>query len=228
MSEKRKLLLAEDEELLGRIVKESLESRDFEVVYCRDGEQAYTQYQLTNPDLLILDVMMPYKDGFTLARQVRSHNEDIPIIFLTAKSESKDVIEGLELGADDYIKKPFSVEELILRVNSLLRRGKVVEKIEDEVTMGNYTFNIKNQFLKHSEGEVIRMTSRESELLKHLYESKNKTLDRSYVLNKLWKSDDFFAARSMDVFISKLRKKLDQDESVRIINVRGYGYKLVF
>ena len=214
--------------LLGRIVKESLESRDFDVIYCEDGEEAMIMYQKKKPDLLILDVMMPKKDGFTLARQIREdYKDDIPIIFLTAKSQNKDVIEGFELGADDYIKKPFSVEELIVRVFSLLKRGKTIPETQDPLEMGAFTFSFKDQSLAY-DGKVTKLTSKEASLLKALYESRNKVLDRTYVLNKLWNSDDFFAARSMDVFISKLRKKIEKDPKVNIINVRGYGYKLVF
>ena len=227
MNDKFKLLLAEDEELLGKIVKESLESRDFEVVHCKDGEEAMVSYQKYKPDLLILDVMMPKQDGFSLAKKIREdYKDDIPIIFLTAKSQNKDVIEGFEIGADDYMKKPFSVEELIVRVGALLKRGQTPPTNQDPLEIGRFSFSIRNQHLVFNK-EIIKLTSRESALLKALYDAQNKVLDRTYVLNKLWNSDDFFAARSMDVFISKLRKKLQKDPQVQIVNVRGYGYKLV-
>lgn len=221
-----KILLAEDEPSLGQIIKESLETRNFEVLLCADGEIAYKTYKSENPLLLVLDVMMPKKDGFTLAKEIRYENPDIPIIFLTAKSQTEDVVEGFNLGGNDYLRKPFSLEELIVRINALLKRGDY-ENGSEVIKIGGYLFNFKNQtliFNNHSEN----LTHRESELLHHLIQYKNQVLDRSFILKKLWGDDDFFNARSMDVFITKLRKKLKDDPSIQIINVRGYGYKLIF
>ncbi len=225
MIKKIKLLLAEDEPSLGQIVKESLETRNFKVSHVLDGEEAYYLYQKEQPEILVLDVMMPKKDGFTLAKQIRQENKHIPIIFLTAKSQTKDVLEGFEHGGNDYLKKPFSMEELIVRIHSLLNRSEL--KISSEkIIIGNFIFNHDKQTLFfNSESDLL--THRESELLFHLFQKKNEILDRSFILKKLWGNDDFFNARSMDVFISKLRKKLKKDESVQIINIRGYGYKLI-
>jgi DNA-binding response OmpR family regulator len=226
MSNPVKILLAEDEPSLGQIIKESLETRNFEVLLCADGELAYATYKRENPLLLVLDVMMPKKDGFTLAKEIRIENPDIPIIFLTAKSQTEDVVEGFNLGGNDYLRKPFSMEELIVRINALLKRGDY-ENGYEVIKIGDYLFNFKNQtliFNNHSEN----LTHRESELLHHLIQHKNQVLERSFILKKLWGDDDFFNARSMDVFITKLRKKLKDDPSIQIINVRGYGYKLIF
>ncbi|MDO9039607.1 MAG: response regulator transcription factor [Lutibacter sp.] len=221
-----KILLAEDEPSLGQIIKESLETRNFEVLLCADGEIAYATYKRENPLLLVLDVMMPKKDGFTLAKEIRKENPDIPIIFLTAKSQTEDVVEGFNLGGNDYLRKPFSMEELIVRINALLKRGDY-ENGNEVIKIGDYQFNVKNQTLVFN-GNTETLTHRESELLSHLIQHKNQVLDRSFILKKLWGDDDFFNARSMDVFITKLRKKLKDDTSIQIINVRGYGYKLIF
>tara|TARA_R110002072_G_scaffold1380_11_gene11700 strand:- start:8546 stop:9226 length:681 start_codon:yes stop_codon:yes gene_type:complete len=219
-----KVVLAEDEPNLGMIVKESLETRGFEVFLAENGEEAYKLYEKEAPEVLVLDVMMPKKDGFTLAKEIRSENKHIPIIFLTAKSQTKDVLEGFEHGGNDYLKKPFSMEELIVRIHSLLDRVNI-KKDYEKISIGEYTFNYKKQYLSFLE-EKIPLTHRESELLLNLYEKKNDVLDRTFILKKLWGDDDFFNSRSMDVFISKLRKKLMKDNNIQIINVRGYGYKL--
>lgn len=226
MSNPVKILLAEDEPSLGQIIKESLETRNFEVLLCADGEIAYTTYKREKPLLLVLDVMMPKKDGFTLAKEIRIENPDIPIIFLTAKSQTEDVVKGFNLGGNDYLRKPFSMEELIVRINALLKRGDY-ENNSEVIKIGDYLFNFKNQTLILKD-KIETLTHRESELLHHLIQHKNQVLDRSFILKKLWGDDDFFNARSMDVFITKLRKKLKDDPSIQIINVRGYGYKLIF
>lgn len=223
MSNGIKILLAEDEPSLGQIIKESLEMRNFEVVYCVNGEEAYQKYESENPELLVLDVMMPLKDGFTLAKEIRQENEDIPILFLTAKSQVQDVVQGFEIGGNDYLKKPFSMEELIVRINALLKRKK---SSKEPFNIGNYIFDLQKQTLRFDES-VEQLTHREAQLLWHLHNQKNQTLNRSFILKKLWGEDDFFNARSMDVFISKLRKKLKQDSSIQIINVRGFGYKMI-
>jgi len=220
-----KILLAEDEPSLGQIVKESLEMRGFEVVFCQNGEEAIDQYIKEQPELLVLDVMMPKKDGFTVAKEVRQMDKRIPIIFLTAKSQTQDVIEGFDHGGNDYIKKPFSMEELIVRIKALLDRIKVMGQ-DEAVTIGQYHFHKQKQVLIF-DSEVIRLTHREAELLAHLSDCRNDVLDRMMILKKLWGDDDFFNARSMDVFITKLRQKLKQDPNVEILNVRGHGYKLV-
>lgn len=225
MAKKTKIVLAEDEAALGQIIKESLETRDFEVLLCEDGQKAFDAYKTEAPEILVLDVMMPKKDGFTLAKEIREIDDTIPIIFLTAKSQTADVVEGFTIGGNDYLKKPFSMEELIVRINNLTGRTKL-QKTTEIITLGDYTFDFPKQLLSYNSEETVQLTHREAHLLFHLIKNKNAVLDRSLILNKLWGNDDFFSARSMDVFISKLRKKLKQDERIQILNVRGFGYKL--
>ncbi|SNR75059.1 response regulator transcription factor [Lutibacter flavus] len=221
-----KILLAEDEPSLGQIIKESLETRNFEVLLCSDGVEAYKTYKTESPLLLVLDVMMPKKDGFTLAKEIRLEDSDIPIIFLTAKSLTEDVVQGFNLGGNDYLKKPFSMEELIVRINALLKRNKT-ENSPNPMQLGKFIFNLKNQTLQ-IDSDIESLTHREAHLLYHLVKNKNQVLERSFILKKLWGDDDFFNARSMDVFITKLRKKLKDDPAIQIINIRGFGYKLIF
>ena len=225
MADKIKLLLAEDEAALGQIIKESLETRDFEVILCDNGEKALEKYRSETPEVLVLDVMMPKKDGFTLAKEIRADDDTIPIIFLTAKSQTADVVEGFSIGGNDYLKKPFSMEELIVRIHNLVDRTKT-QKTSTILEMGNYRFDFPKQQLQFNDDPPNHLTHREAHLLFHLLKNKNQVLDRSLILNKLWGTDDFFSARSMDVFITKLRKKLKKDDTIQIINVRGYGYKL--
>ncbi|GAB5401547.1 MAG: response regulator transcription factor [Aureisphaera sp.] len=220
-----KILLAEDEPALGQIVKESLETKGFQVLLCKDGKEALEVYYQEKPQLLVLDVMMPKKDGFTLAKEIRMQDENIPIIFLTAKSQTQDVVEGFTLGGNDYLKKPFSMEELIVRIKNLLNHRK--ETSPSEMIIGDYTFGFRQQTLAFKKEEPLKLTHREAHLLYHLYNNKNQVLDRSIILKKLWGDDDFFNARSMDVFITKLRKKLKRDQNIQIVNVRGFGYKLI-
>ena len=226
MLKKTNILLAEDEPALGQIIKESLETRNFMVTLCEDGEKALEDYKLNSPELLVLDVMMPKKDGFTLAKEIRMIDDTIPIIFLTAKSQTQDVVEGFSIGGNDYLKKPFSMEELIVRINNLLKR-KELQNSSDLLTIGQYTFDFPKQLLQFKDESKIQLTHREAHLLFHLIKNKNQVLDRSIILNKLWGNDDFFSARSMDVFITKLRKKISQDTNIQILNVRGFGYKLI-
>lgn len=226
MSEPVTILLAEDEPALGLIIKESLETRNFKVLLCENGEKAMEIYHHQKPEILVLDVMMPKKDGFTLAKQIRTIDESIPIIFLTAKSQTQNVVEGFTIGGNDYLKKPFSMEELIVRINNLIGRAHV-RKTSEIFKLGHYMFDFPKQTLQFKVEEKIVLTHREAELLFHLMQNKNQVLDRTLILNKLWGNDDFFNARSMDVFISKLRKKLSKDEAVQILNVRGFGYKLI-
>ncbi len=227
MGIKTKILLAEDEPSLALIIKESLESRGYQIVHCRDGNEALDSFYKEKPELLVLDVMMPKKDGFTLAKEVRMQDALTPIIFLTAKSQTSDVLEGFSTGGNDYLKKPFSMEELIVRIENLLNKKKQITELK-AIQMGDYLFDFKKQSLKYKEEVSQRLTHREANLLYHLNINKNDILDRSIILKKLWGDDDFFNARSMDVFITKLRKKLKKDLNIQIINVRGYGYKLVY
>lgn len=225
MSEKIKIILAEDEPALAQIIKESLETRNFEVVHCKNGEEAFLEFSKNRPDILVLDVMMPKKDGFTLAKEIRKTDKKIPIIFLTAKSQTQDVVDGFHFGGNDYLKKPFSMEELIVRIHALLDRIST-NKQEENLQIGNYSLNIIKQTLHHSEN-TISLTHRETSLLQLLIENKNDILDRSIILKKIWGDDDFFNGRSMDVFITKLRKKLSLDPNIHIINIRNQGYKLI-
>jgi len=227
MNHKITLLLAEDEPSLGQIIKESLETRGFDVLLCENGEKAFEVYKTKNPKLLILDIMMPKKDGFTLAKEIRLEDADIPIIFLTSKSQTQDVVEGFHIGGNDYLKKPFSMEELIVRINNLLQ-NTVLQKPHNIIKLGDYTFNFTNQTLQFKNNPSSTLTHREAHLLFHLVKNKNKVLERSLILNKLWGNDDYFSSRSMDVFITKIRKKLKEDQTIQILNVRGFGYKLIY
>lgn len=228
MSAKTTVLLAEDEPSLGMIIKESLETRNFRVLLCPDGEVAFKTYESQKPELLVLDVMMPKKDGFTLAKEIRQLDDYIPILFLTAKSQTEDVLEGFSVGGNDYLKKPFSMEELIARMNNLLNRTKLQKDSPDSIQIGKYFFNFPKQTLQFESNEKIQLTHREAHVLFQLQQHKNKVTDKSELLKKLWGTDDFFASRSLDVFITKLRKKLIHDSSVQILNVRGFGYKLIY
>lgn len=220
------VILAEDELALGTIIQESLESREFKVRLCGDGQKAWESYQQQKPDVLVLDVMMPKKDGFSLAAEIRKTDPYTPIIFLTSKSQTEDVVKGFGLGANDYVRKPFSMEELIVRIKAQLDRLRTRQSQSDWLALGKYEFHPTRQLLKLGENE-LPLTSRESQLLQILLENANDITDRTKILNQIWGSDDFFNARSMDVFITKLRKKLQDDPNIQILNVRGYGFKLV-
>jgi DNA-binding response OmpR family regulator len=225
MTNKINLLLAEDETSLGIIIKESLESRNFTVTLCKNGEFAFEEFRKSNFDALVLDIMMPKKDGFTLAKEIRQINKTIPILFLTAKSQTADVVKGFEIGCNDYIKKPFSMEELIVRIIALIERKSNLT-LEKKHHIGTYIFDTDSQVLSN-EKVTYKLTHKEAILLEFLSQNKGKIIDRSTILNTLWKSDDFFSGRSLDVFITKLRKKLILDPSIEIINLRGRGYKLI-
>lgn len=218
-------MLAEDEPSLAQIIKESLETRNFDVTICNNGQEAFESYSREKPEILVLDVMMPTIDGFTLAKKIRQTDSKTPIIFLTAKSQTQDVVDGFQNGGNDYLKKPFSMEELIVRIHSLLERVKLKEETAI-IHIGVNTFDRTKQILTYNNNSIA-LTHRESELLYYLYESRNTILDRSLILNKLWGNDDFFTTRSMDVFITKLRKKLNHDPSIQILNIRNQGYKLI-
>jgi DNA-binding response OmpR family regulator len=226
-----KVLLAEDETSLAHIVRESLEERNYKVILCPNGKVALEQFGLHKPDILVLDVMMPLMDGFEVARKVRANDRQTPIIFLTAKSQSKDVVAGFELGANDYLKKPFSIEELIVRIQvQLSREGVLATKPATETDVyqfGEFVFRPRKNVVELGIN-INQLTSRESELLKMLCENHQQVVRRADILQKIWGSDSFFNARSLDVFITKLRKHLAGDPSVQLINVRGVGYKLVY
>jgi two-component system response regulator VicR len=223
-----KILLIEDEAMLARIVKDSLEVRGFQVAHALNGQQGWQMYRNIDPDIIVLDIMMPRLDGFSLATNIRKQDTHTPILFLTAKSQTTDVVKGFELGGNDYLKKPFSIEELIVRIKAQLRRRQPApEPVREEpFQIGAFTFDPVRQHLSHPRSEKT-LSHRESELLRHLCRYKNQVLERRQVLEELWGEDTFFNARSMDVFITKLRRYLKADPSVRIVNIRGVGYKLI-
>jgi len=224
-----RVLLAEDDENLGFLLKEYLQAKEYDVDLYKDGEKAYRGFQNNYYDICILDVMMPIKDGFTLAKEIRMANPAMPILFLTAKSLKEDVIEGFSIGADDYMTKPFSIEELLMRIEAILRRTRKdsPESEQSSFQIGRYLFDATKQTLQLDD-EVRKLTTKESELLKYLCINKNSLLDRNFALKTIWVDDSYFNARSMDVYITKLRKYLADDPSIEIINVRGKGFKLIF
>lgn len=223
---KYKILLAEDEPFLGKVVKESLEKNGYDVVLASDGKKAWTLFNEQEFSICILDVMMPYKDGFTLAAQIREFSKSIPLMFLTAKSDIKDVAQGYASGGNDYLRKPFSLEELFLRVAELLKRNDE-KTVTEELRVGEYIFYPKRQELINGKKEAIKLSYKEAGLLELLLQNKNQILERKMALIRLWGDDNFFNTRNMDVYITKLRKKLKEDASVEIVNVRGFGYKLI-
>ncbi len=225
--EKVKILLCEDDENLGMLLREYLQSRGYDADLQPDGEAGYKAFTRVKYDLCVLDVMMPKKDGFTLASDIRNINSEVPIIFLTAKSMKEDILQGFKLGADDYLSKPFSMEELLSRIESILRRVRG-KKVSDVVMfhIGDFTFDAQKQVLLF-DGETRKLTTKESELLRLLAANANNILERNYALKTIWEDDNYFNARSMDVYITKLRKLLKDDPNVAIINIHGKGYKLI-
>ncbi len=225
--EKTKILLCEDDESLGMLLREYLQAKDYNVTLAPDGEAGYQLFTNEKFDLCILDVMMPKKDGFTLAQDIRKINGIVPIVFLTAKSLKEDVLEGFRIGADDYITKPFSMEEMLLRIEAIMRRisGKR-NKNGSEFKLGSMTFDIQKQTLTTEKG-IVKLTTKECELLALLVQNANSILERNYALKTIWVEDNYFNARSMDVYITKLRKIIKDDPEVEIINIHGKGYKLV-
>lgn len=222
-----KVLYVEDEIFLGKIVKESIESRGFNVFMEADGANAFDAFKSYQPDICVLDIMLPNKNGFEVADEIRKMNSDVPIIFLTAKTQTEDVIKGFKLGANDYIRKPFSMEELIVRIENLLRIKKEEhssEQAADEVILGDYKFFPNKQLLAYNE-EERELSFRENELLKYLWQHRNKQIDRRDVLNLIWGNDSFFNSRNLDVYITKLRGYLKHDPQLRIITLKGIGYR---
>ena len=221
------ILLCEDDESLGMLLREYLEAKGYNTTLCQDGEEGLATFETDEYSLCILDVMMPRMDGFTLARRIREINPDTPFMFLTAKNLKEDVREGFELGADDYITKPFSMEEVVYRIEAILRRvrGKKSKDVAIR-TIGGFTFDTQKQTLTYK-GTETKLTTKDAELLTLLSNRPNELLQRDYALKTIWIDDNYFNARSMDVYITKLRKHLKADDKVEIINVHGKGYKLV-
>ena len=227
MDEKLKILLCEDDENLGMLLREYLQAKGYQAVLCQDGAVGYREFAKGKFDIAVLDVMMPKKDGFTLAQEIRQANTEIPIIFLTARALKDDILEGFKIGADDYITKPFSMEELVLRIEAILRRvhGK---KAKDATVfrIGRFVFDAQKQLLTIGEKQT-KLTTKENELLALLCAHSNEILQRDFALKTIWIDDNYFNARSMDVYITKLRKHLKDDDQIEIINIHGKGYKLI-
>jgi two-component system OmpR family response regulator len=223
-----RILLAEDDSNLGSLLKNYLTAKNHETSLYVNGIQALEAFRNKSFDLCILDIMMPEMDGITLAREIRQINPEMPLIFLTARNQQEDILEGFRSGADDYITKPFSMEELIYRIEAILRRitGAASGKKEDFYSIGQYHFDPLKQILSYKE-QPVKLTTKESELLELLCRNENVILERNYALKTIWIDDNYFNARSMDVYISRLRKYLGKDPSVKIVNVHGRGYKLI-
>lgn len=228
MDNKINILLAEDDKNLGSILKSYLEAKGFKTTLCENGKIALDAFKKEDFNFCIFDIMMPVMDGFTLAKEVRKLDKKVPLLFLTAKSMQEDKLEGFEIGADDYITKPFSMEELMLRLKAILRRSNMDDnKHKNHIyKFGKYTFDYDHQLLSLGKTQE-KLTSKEAELLRLLCDHLNEVLDRTVALNKIWYDDSYFNARSMDVYITKLRKFLKEDPEVELINVHGVGFKLV-
>ncbi|UBM60252.1 response regulator transcription factor [Marinilongibacter aquaticus] len=223
-----KILYVEDDENLGFVTKDNLEEEGFEIVHFTDGQEAFKNFMKEKYDLCLLDVMLPELDGFSLAEKIRAQNQHIPIIFLSAKTMQEDRISGLKVGGDDYITKPFSIEELCLRIKVFLKRNTIFEEsgAKDEFDFGKFHFNFSQLILDSEDGEQ-KLTHREAEVLKYLCERPNTLIKREDILTKIWGRDDYFLGRSLDVFITRLRKMLQTDENIKIDNVHGVGFRFV-
>ena len=227
MDEKLRILLCEDDENLGMLLREYLQAKGYIAELCVDGEEGYEAFMKNKFDICVLDVMMPKKDGFTLAQDIRETNAEIPIIFLTAKTMKEDILEGFKIGADDYISKPFSMEELVFRIEAILRRVRGKKNNESTIfNIGKFVFDTQKQLLTIDD-KAKKLTTKENELLTLLCIHANDILQRDFALKTIWIDDNYFNARSMDVYITKLRKLLKQDPDVEIINIHGKGYKLI-
>jgi DNA-binding response OmpR family regulator len=226
MDLKKRILLCEDDESLGMLLRDYLDAKDYETVLCLDGQAGYEAFQEGFFDMCVLDVMMPKKDGFTLAQEIRDIDAEVPIIFLTAKNLKEDIFEGFKIGADDYITKPFSMDELVYRMEAILRRVKTREPVVALYKLGKFLFDTQRQILSIG-SQQTKLTTKESELLGLLCSHANDVLLRELALKRIWIDDNYFNARSMDVYITKLRKHLKADPTIEINNVHGKGYKLI-
>jgi two-component system, OmpR family, response regulator len=229
-TENKKILLVEDDPNFGSILKDYLILNDFNVVLAKNGMEGFEKFKKDNYDLCILDVMMPYKDGYTLAKEIREKNKEVPIIFLTAKSMKEDVLKGYKAGADDYLNKPFDSEVLLMKIKAIIQRKSSDVKTEVsqfEFTIGDFHLNSKLRFLTFKKDEPIKLSPKENELLKMLAMFENDLMPREMALTKIWRDDNYFTSRSMDVYIAKLRKYLKPDENVEILNIHGEGFRLV-
>ena len=225
----KKILLVEDDTNFGNILKEYLQINNYDVVLAKNGIEGYEKFSSSEFDLCILDVMMPYKDGFSLAREIRNKNEEVPLIFLTAKNLKEDVLKGFKIGADDYLTKPFDSEVLLAKIKAIMSRKKIfsIPSTEDtKFKIGKFLFNSKLRILS-LETNQFKLSPKENELLRLLIININDLLSREIALNKIWRDDSYFASRSMDVYIAKLRKYLSLDPKVEILNIHGEGFRLV-
>ncbi len=229
-TENKKILLVEDDPNFGAILKDYLMLNDFDVVLAKNGMEGFEKFKKESFDLCILDVMMPYKDGYTLAKEIREKNKDIPLIFLTAKSMKEDVLKGYKVGADDYLNKPFDSEVLLMKIRAIIQRKSSDVKSDAnqfEFQIGNFHLNSKLRFLTYKKDEPIKLSPKENELLKILAIYENDLMPRELALTKIWRDDNYFTSRSMDVYIAKLRKYLKLDDEVEILNIHGEGFRLV-
>jgi len=221
------ILFVEDDQNLGWLLKENLDNRGFNTVWCKDGDEGMRMFQKQKFNLCILDVMMPVKDGFSLSKEIRSVNAEIPIIFLTARGRDEDKIKGFENGGDDYVTKPFSTQELYMRINAIMKRTQPKQATNTKMmNVGKYTFDHNKMTLQIGD-DVKKLSSKEAELLNILASNKNELVQRSTILERVWGNDDYFAAKSMDVYISKIRKLLREDPEIEILNAYGIGFKLI-
>lgn len=229
MEEKRKILLVEDDFNLGFVIQDLLSDEGFQVHLCKDGKEGLQQFHKKKYDICVLDVMLPKKDGFSLAEDIRKINNEVPIVFLTAKNLAEDKVKGLKLGADDYITKPFGNEEFLLRIKAILKRSSGEKRATKDIEyqLGGVLFQPNNYALKLADGKDKKLTQKESDLLKLFCQNKGKVLERDLIANMIWGDDSYFVGRSMDVFITKLRKYFKQEDSISIVNVHGVGFKLM-
>ena len=227
----KKILLVEDDPNFGTVLKDYLALNDYNVTHAKDGIEGLIIFKNNDFDLCILDVMMPRKDGFSLAQDIRSKNKEIPIIFLTAKTMKEDVLEGYKAGADDYLNKPFDSEVLLVKIKTILERKSInsqsIQSKQFEFEIGNFQLNSKLRFLSYAGEEPIKLSPKENELLKLLALHLNDLMPRELALTQIWRDDNYFTSRSMDVYIAKLRKYLKKDEKVEILNIHGEGFRLV-
>ena len=229
-TDNKKILLVEDDQNFGAILKDYLMLNDFDVTLAKNGMEGFEKFKKDTYDLCILDVMMPYKDGYTLAKEIREKNKEVPIIFLTAKSMKEDVLKGYKVGADDYLNKPFDSEVLLMKIRAIIQRKSSDTKTDVtkfEFIVGNFHLNSKLRFLTFKNEEPIKLSPKENELLKLLVLYENDLMPRELALTKIWRDDNYFTSRSMDVYIAKLRKYLKLDENVEILNIHGEGFRLV-
>lgn len=227
METKKRILIAEDDVNLGKVISSYLQAKGFEVKLCENGVQAYEEFVSDDYDLCLLDIMMPVKDGYTLSSEIRDKDKKIPIIFMSVKSLEEDVLKGFQLDIDDYIIKPFSIEELLMRIQAILRRTSTLEEEIKVFLLGKIIYDYEKRLLLLKKNRQIRLTSKENALLYILCMKMGLVVDRSYIIRKVWDSSDFYNARSVDVYINRLRKQLRCDSNVKILNVHGIGFKLI-